>query len=206
MRWTYIAAAAAVALGLLLVARRASAGTVFAPAEFWNDVGDSAAPSPEAFAVDDFTAIEDRNVAAFLETLKFAEGTLGRSQEYDVLFGYNADPSRVFTDFSRHPRVYDRAHDTTAAGAYQINWPTYLDVAPDLGITDFSPASQDLIAIELIRRAGALDDVRAGNFEAAVAKLGGRWASLPSSRAGQPVRSLDSLLSAFLRAGGTLAG
>ena len=67
------------------------------------------------------------------------------------------------------------------------------------------PASQDAAAIELIREAGALGDVRAGRFDEAVAKVRGIWASLPGAGYAQPEKSLESLRLAFLNAGGSLA-
>lgn len=199
MRWQFAALALALGVAAFIVTRRAQAGPVFAPAEFWND---AAASLPDAFEPSDMTdpaAIADANLAAFLETLKVAEGNAG----YNTLFGYG-----TFDSYERHPNVRVPFRDTysTAAGPYQINWPTYRDFAARLGLSDFTPETQDRIAVEIIRSEGALDDVYAGRFTDAIAKLGGRWASLPSSPADQPTRSLDSLLAVFLKAGGTLAG
>lgn len=124
----------------------------------------------------------DANVRKFLNFLGKAEGA-----DYNTIVG-----GGQFTDFRAHPRVVGlrtAEGPSTAAGRYQIVGTTYDDVAPKLGIRDFSPDSQDRIAVELIRRNGALEDVRSGNFEAAIGKLGGTWASLPSSPYSQPKRS-----------------
>lgn len=121
------------------------------------------------------------NLAKFLNFLGKAEGA-----NYNTIVGGSS-----FSDFSQHPNVVGlrtKEGPSTAAGRYQITKTTYNDIAPALGITDFSQNSQDLIATELIRRKNALGDVVNGNFDEAVKKLGGVWASLPSSPYSQPKR------------------
>ena len=132
---------------------------------------------------------ETDNVRKFLNFLGRAEGA-----DYNVIVGHTAKNPKTFSDFSRHPGVVGlttKDGSSTAAGRYQITKQTYDDFAPKLGITDFSPESQDKIALAIIQRQGALDDVRAGRFEDAIKKLGGRWASLPSSTYSQPKRSWE---------------
>ena len=124
------------------------------------------------------------NSRKFLDFLGKAE-----SADYNVIVGGNK-----FTDFSRHPNVVGvRTKDgpSTAAGKYQITKTTYDDFAPKLGITDFSPESQDRIAEAIITRHGADKNIEAGDFNGAIKKLGGRWASLPSSPYGQAKRSWE---------------
>lgn len=124
----------------------------------------------------------EANVKKFLDFLGRAEGA-----DYNTIVG-----GGKFTDFRAHPRVIGlttKEGTSTAAGKYQIVGSTYDEIAPKLGIRDFTPDSQDRIAIELIRRKGALEDVRSGNFDAAIGKLGNIWASLPSSPYSQPKRS-----------------
>ena len=126
----------------------------------------------------------ESNVRTFLNFLSKAEGA-----SYNTIVGGGS-----FSDFSKHPNVVGlRTADgpSTAAGAYQITGTTYRGVAGKLGIKDFSETSQDQIAIELIRQKGALQDVANGNWEAAINKLGGVWASLPSSQYGQAKRSME---------------
>jgi muramidase (phage lysozyme) len=59
-------------------------------------------------------------------------------------------------------------YTSTAAGAFQFLSRTWDECAKALGLTDFSPASQDLAAVFLIDRRKALDDVLAGRFDEAV--------------------------------------
>ena len=129
----------------------------------------------------DYTAGENRK--KFLNLLSKAEGA-----EYDTIVG----GKQKITDFSAHPNVVGmRTADgpSTAAGRYQITGTTFRDIQGRAGVSDFTPESQDKMAITLIERRGALDDVNSGNFNGAIAKLGKEWASLPSSTSTQPKRS-----------------
>lgn len=158
------------------------------------------------------------NIRAFLATIRYAEGTAG-PQGYRMLFG-----GRLFEGYADHPRIAQQFTDgagrrlwTTAAGAYQFmavsplptggttKVDTWDRIKRKLGLTDFSPYSQDLAAIELIREAGALADVRAGRFAQAVAKVRGIWASLPGAGYAQPEKTLAALQRVYTRAGGTIA-
>jgi len=126
----------------------------------------------------------ETNVRKFLDFLGRAENA-----DYNTVVGGGR-----FADFTRHPKTVGlttKEGPSTAAGKYQITGTTYDDVAPKLGIRDFSPDSQDRIAVELIRRNGALEDVRKGDFQSAINKLGGTWASLPSSPYSQSKRSQE---------------
>ena len=126
------------------------------------------------------------NLTRFLDFLGKAEGA-----NYDTIVGGGR-----FNSYDAHPNIVGlRTADgpSTAAGRYQITGTTYRNVAPKLGITDFSPESQDAIATELIRRGGALNDVLKGDFNTAIGKLGGTWASLPSSPYNQPKKSWDQV-------------
>lgn len=111
----------------------------------------------------------------------------------------------TFGDYSTHPNILNQALDSTAAGLYQINHPTWLTLCSQTGLSDFSPATQDAMAIQLITNKGALSDVDAGNFASAVQKCGPVWASLGYNSYGQPTNALATLQSWFQSAGGTVA-
>jgi muramidase (phage lysozyme) len=124
----------------------------------------------------------DENTRRFLDFLGKAEGA-----DYNTIVG-----GKSFEDFGAHPNIVGlrtKEGPSTAAGRYQIVKTTYDDIAPKLNIRDFSPESQDRIAVELIKRRGALEDIQKGDFNAAISKLGTTWASLPSSPYSQPKRS-----------------
>ena len=83
---------------------------------------------------------------------------------------------------------------STAAGAYQFTKPTWAALKSKLRLPDFSPASQDAAALELLREIGALRYVDAGQFQAAIQVASKRWASLPGSTAQQGGKSTNFLM------------
>lgn len=145
--------------------------------------------------------VAESNVRAFLDMIAYSEGTAGHGDDgYNVLFGYS-----TFDSYADHPRQYIPFRDTTtsAAGRYQILARTWDGVRGKLGLRDFSPASQDAAAVELIRERGALGDVQAGRTVTAIKKVAKVWASLPGAGYNQPERKLAALLQAYAGAGGS---
>lgn len=151
------------------------------------------------------TPQEQQNVTAFLRMIRVAEGTAGENG-YSTMVG-----GALFRSFHDHPRVLvtitsnGQQIKSSAAGAYQILRGTWDEVRRRLGLTDFSPASQDRAAVELIRRRGALADVRAGRFADALHKCRKEWASLPGAGYGQPEKTVGALFAAYVNAGGNVA-
>lgn len=144
------------------------------------------------------------NLQAFLTMIATSEGTqeLG-DHGYNVLVG-----GTLFQGYADHPRVLvdlGNGLKSTAAGRYQILERTFDAYKVQLHLPDFSPASQDAIALQLIRECHATSDIEIGNFEGAVASCASRWASLPGAGYGQREQRLADLESAFTQAGGTLA-
>lgn len=145
--------------------------------------------------------LQHANVKAFLQVIRFAEGTAG-PDGYRTMF-----TGKKFNSFADHPRQNNCSGGlcSTAAGAYQFLSKTWDYLRVKLHLTDFSPESQDLAALELIREKGALEDVIAGNFESAIAKTNKTWASLPGSPYGQPTKTMAELKSKFQANGGKFA-
>ena len=137
------------------------------------------------------------NVKAFLDTIAWAEGT-ARPDGYRLLF-----TGAKFSSLADHPREIrcelsgTQRRCSSAAGRYQFLETTWDEVALELGLTDFSPFSQDLAAIELIKRNGALVDVELRRFESAIGKLAPIWASLPGNGYGQPQKSTKELKAVY---------
>jgi len=73
-----------------------------------------------------------------------------------------------------------------------------------LGLPDFSPVSQDLIAIQQIRERRALELIKAGQVVQSISFGRNIWASLPGAGYGQHERKLDDLLAAYRKAGGVV--
>ena len=86
-----------------------------------------------------------------------------------------------------------KSNVTTAAGRYQFLKDTWDEVARQYGLKDFSPRNQDIAALALMVQNGSLPYVLKGDFQTAVKKSGGTWASLPSSPYAQPKRSWSEL-------------
>ncbi len=145
------------------------------------------------------------NRAAFLTTIAISEGTqeIG-DRGYNALFG-----GLTFTSYADHPRktfFIPRLNiKTTAAGRYQILEHIYDYYKAILKLPDFSPDSQDKIALELIRECQALADVDAGYLSSAITKCSSRWASFAGNHYGQPTTPMGVLMAAFSKAGGKLA-
>ena len=152
-------------------------------------------------------AIKNENVRAFLQTIAFAEGTAG-PDGYRMMF-----TGQVFYSFEAHPNIKNcslykgKPLCSTAAGKYQILKPTWDEVARRLNLNDFSPESQDLAAVQLIKQAGAYQDIVAGRFDDAVFKVAPTWASFPTAEGksyyNQPSKSLPYLQDKFQQAGGS---
>jgi len=145
-----------------------------------------------------------QNVCAFLDMLSVSEGT---SIDPDSDDGYNVIVGgALFIGYADHPRRLVQLPRlgiaSTAAGRYQLLARYFDAYKKQLGLRDFSPLSQDLIAIQQIRERRALDDVAAGRIESAVAKCSNIWASLPGNTYGQYRHSIDTLRAAFLIHGG----
>jgi muramidase (phage lysozyme) len=156
-----------------------------------------------------------QNLAAFLAMVRHSEGTDEARNPYAVTYGYQF----TITDFSDHPAVLGTwkgesldslgltylGKVSTAAGAYQIIKPTWVSLKITLKLPDFSPASQDAAATELIREKGALNLVNSGQVADAITLCHGIWASLPGSSSGQPQKSFADLINVYGSAGGAFA-
>jgi muramidase (phage lysozyme) len=122
---------------------------------------------------------EEVNVAAFLKLIRFAEHKTDSDDVYFLLYG----GKQRFTDVSKHPNKAITAwgHTSTAAGAYQILYPTWKE-AKDKGVVlDFSKASQDKLAAAKLKSRGALSFVEKGDIEHAIPLLRHEWTSLPGA-------------------------
>lgn len=148
------------------------------------------------------------NVVAFLDMLAWSEGTDNGKQPtkdhgYDVIVG-----GRLLTGYADHPRelvsLPRLGIKSTAAGRYQLLSRYYDAYRRLLGLKDFSPLSQDLIAIQQIRERRALELIKSGQVVKAISCVRNIWASLPGAGYGQHERKLDDLLTAYRKAGGVV--
>lgn len=145
------------------------------------------------------------NVLAFLDMLAWSEGTKGRGDDgYNVVVG-----GGLFSGYADHPRqLIDLPRlgiKSTAAGRYQLlarYWDAY---RKQLCLDDFSPVSQDRVAIQQIRERKAYQLVVTGQIEAAIIACSNIWASLPGAGYGQREHNMTDLLAKYREFGGALA-
>lgn len=124
---------------------------------------------------------------------------------YNVLVGATAAHPLTFPSYATHPNIFNAALNSDAAGRYQLMHRWYQPYASLLKLSDFSPLTQDLIALQQIRESRALPYIDAGNFAQAVALCNHIWASLTGAPYGQHTNSLDMLQAAYILNGGTVA-
>lgn len=148
--------------------------------------------------------LQNSNIKAFLRVIR--EGETNQTEDaYRTVVG-----GTLFDSFEQHPNVLVRIErlnlSSTAAGAYQFLYRTWKEIQNQYNLPDFSPNSQDLGAVALLVRRGALQDVIDGRFDIAVRKCNREWASLPESPYGQGTLSWERASKVYLAYGGALEG
>ena len=158
-----------------------------------------------------------KNRCAFLDMLAVSElgPLLGVSDNgYNVIVGsiYSKSGNHkldLFTDYRNHPRklvdLPKLGIKSTAAGRYQILARFYDVYKVQLKLPDFSPLSQDLIALQLMRECRAFEPLDRGDIKTAITRCKSRWASLPGAGYNQNEHSMDYLVRAYTAAGGTVS-
>jgi muramidase (phage lysozyme) len=145
-------------------------------------------------------ALRNPHLQAFFVVIRVGEGTAD-GDGYRRLFGGD-----LVDSLKDHPRIPvsrmlgSRRLTSTAAGAYQFLSRTWDECAKALGLTDFSPLSQDLAAAFLIRRRGALQAALTGQIGEAIRLCAREWASLPGSPYGQPTKTMAQALATYRQA------
>lgn len=150
--------------------------------------------------------LADPNVAAYLKAIAASEGG-GYDFKYGAVKGKKNDPWR-FTDTSTHPGAGFGGR-TTAAGMYQITVDTWRQFGGKMGLSDFTPNTQDLIAVDMLRTIGVIDKIKAGDVAGAMPKAALKWAALPEGPGlanhypPQPYVEYSEFLASYKAAGGT---
>ncbi|MAO19105.1 MAG: hypothetical protein CMJ25_00010 [Phycisphaerae bacterium] len=115
--------------------------------------------------------------------IRAGEGTSGENG-YNTMF-----TGSQFTDTSKHPRQINRSGDraSDAAGAYQFLSTTWDGAKNALGLTDFSPASQEKAGKYLAQQRGLNTDTvftDKESFLKELDKIAPEWASMPTLATG----------------------
>jgi muramidase (phage lysozyme) len=149
----------------------------------------------------------EKNLKAFLDMLAWSEGTStikASDNGYNVIVG-----GSLFSGYADHPRkLVDLPRlkiKSTAAGRYQLlarYWDAY---RKQLGLKDFSPASQDAVAIQQIKERRALQLIADGKINQAIERCSNIWASLPGAGYGQHEHKMDDLLRRYVQYGGSIS-
>ncbi|MGZ3478260.1 MAG: glycoside hydrolase family 24 protein, partial [Polyangiales bacterium] len=137
---------------------------------------------------------------ALLDTIAYAEGTRGYSQDgYNVLFNFvtisscNSHPNRT---------ICSGGYCSTAAGRYQFLTTTW----NSLKLPNFRPENQTQGAMTLIawRKATVPSDrpLTATEFSNVMDRISYEWASLPPGRYGQPMKSMSTLRAQYCKFAG----
>lgn len=144
----------------------------------------------------------------FLDLIAYSEGTsrspITRDRGYDVIVSSVEGPS-IFSGYEQHPFTNRKPLVirrvplllSTASGRYQINLPTWRRLRASLCLPDFSPESQDLAALELLRETKANVLLLAGDVKGAIQAVSHIWASFPGNNYGQGGLSRDAELAEF---------
>ena len=130
-------------------------------------------------------------------TIAFGEGTTGPN-------GYNTQfTGTQFSGFKDHPRQLRTGggYTSDASGKYQFLSTTWDSAAKALGLTDFTPESQEKAGRFLAQQRGVDPDApitTIEQFRTVMDKLAPEWASLPTASTGtsyygQGGKSLDAL-------------
>lgn len=152
------------------------------------------------------------NQRAFLDMIAHSEigpALLAVSDNgYNVIVGSTPEKPMLFSSYADHPHRMVTLRPglvSSAAGRYQLLGKYYDAYKAQLHIHDFSPASQDLIALQQIKECHAINLIEQGLFDKAVIQCARIWASLPGAGYGQHENKIDDLRVAYINAGGVLA-
>jgi muramidase (phage lysozyme) len=164
------------------------------------------------------------DVVRFLDLIGiYCEGTTSPpsvNNGYDRIVNGVHGPS-IFTDYTKHPFAtgklsvlvvapgsrFPTGLRSSASGRYQFMLKTWLALATNLRLPDFSPKSQDLAAIELMKERGSLAHLQNGSIalalaahmqpsdlEIAIEDASNIWASFPGNSYGQCGKTMQQIL------------
>jgi muramidase (phage lysozyme) len=110
-----------------------------------------------------------------------------------------------FTDYAEHPFAHREPKlirhvpllRSTASGRYQVLYRFWRVYELQLGLADFSPASQDAVALRQAKECGGLAHLANGELALALKACSKIWASLPGSPYGQPTRTMEVAVSKY---------
>lgn len=177
----------------------------FIPAPVWNGGGILPPPPSQSSSIPKGLTprgqelsqhLNNPRVKAFLDVIAYAEGTSNMPNKgYNTLFGHGQ-----FSSFADHPRqrIPFGSTSSSASGRYQIMDFTWDEEKAKLGLKDFSPVSQDLVALSRILMRGGLDELLKGDIRGVINATRKEWASFPGANyPGQGMKRMEDLLKVY---------
>lgn len=160
----------------------------------------------------------DPKLKSFLDLIAWSEGTstsaLTQNDGYDVIVS-GLDGAEIFTSYDDHPFASGRPAKviranpllaSTASGRYQLLLHWWEPYKAQLQLSDFSPASQDAVAVQQITERHAIPLIQSGDIQGAIRACSNIWASLPGNDYNQPGgQSMEALLAQYDELSGAAA-
>ena len=135
---------------------------------------------------------------AFLDMLAWSEGTDNGRQKTRKSWLWRHCRRRAIYWLLRSPSQTCHAKPKTQINRRRTlpaSFPLVRDAyRKQLGLKDFSPKSQDAVALQQIKERGALPMIDRGDIRQAIDRCGNIWASLPGAGYGQFEHKADSLI------------
>ena len=134
---------------------------------------------------------------AFLDMLAWSEGTDNGRQKPEIMVMSVSCRRRAIYWLPDHPRKLVTLNPKSNQQALDATsfFPVGGDVyRKQLGLKDFSPKSQDAVALQQIKERGALPMIDRGDIRQAIDRCSNIWASLPGAGYGQSEHKADSLI------------
>jgi muramidase (phage lysozyme) len=151
----------------------------------------------------------DPRLTAFLDLIAWSEATstsaITKNNGYDIIVtGLNGPV--MFVNYSDHPFAHGRPpviwhinplRTSTASGRYQLELKWWTPYKTLLHLPDFSPDSQDAVAMQQMAEQHAVMALLANMPQQAIMDCANIWASFPGNIYGQGGRTMAALLQQY---------
>jgi muramidase (phage lysozyme) len=118
------------------------------------------------------------SMRAMLTSIAKAEGTQEKEGGYRIGFGFRK-MANLLLGHSFLGKTFTPDGESSASGRYQIMGPTMQEFAKKLALPSITPLEQDIVAVALIDRRGALNEIKSGNVTIdTFRKIKKEWASI----------------------------
>ena len=123
---------------------------------------------------------------AFLDMLAWSEGTDNGRQKPEIMVMTSLQAESYFIDYLITPANLPLNPKLKSTGAGRsLLFPLVGCLPQAAGLKDFSPKSQDAVALQQIKERGALPMIDRGDIRQAIDCCSNIWASLPGAGYGQ---------------------